>query len=277
MKRIFVVVLAAFLVIILGAAGLYFLSRGQLPLSEPTNPQPPAGIPQGGPLATNPQSEPPQSPQGDVVRQQVFPLSDAQKASVLEIAQQNEIVSGLKERLNTQEAIVEEKGIRLPRGIVGTVIYIGSEWDMRIPVDIGNKEIISINIERHREKTQPQRFENLENAIKMAEKNPAVASRLAGKKYITNILPQAPEGMVSVGFIDRETKNPLFIVDIDPKSGEASIREVPQKPKVQRPQGLLPVKKTDKGGIEIWQGVAFILLVLLVVVLAYMYFSPKKK
>lgn len=277
MKRIFVAALVALLVIILGAAGLYYLSRGHPALSEPANPQPPAGIPQGGPLATNPQGYPLQSPQGDIVGQQVFPLSNEQKTSVMEIAQQNEIVSALKEKLDAQKAIVEENGIRLPRGIVGTAVFIGPEWDMKVSVDVERKEVVNIHIERHREKIQPQIFENLENVVKMAEKNPAVASRLAGKNYITNILRQSPEGMVSIGFIDRETKNPLFIADINPKSGETSIREVPQQPRVQRPQGLLSGGKIDKGGIEVWQVAAFILLALLVAVLAYMYFSPKKK
>jgi hypothetical protein len=257
MKRIVLALSVGFLILILGAAGLYFLSRGQFPLSESANPQPPAGIPQSGPLAANPRGGPPQSPQGDVVRQQVLPLSDAQKATVLEIVQKNEIVSGLKERLDMQEAIVEGNGIQLPIGIVGTAIFRGKEWDMRVTVGIERRDVMSILIEKHREK-QPQK--EIENIVKMAENNPQVAKRLSGKKYTTQIMPPTPQGRVHVAFIDQKTKKHLFLAEVEPQTRGVRIIE--------------PQKTT---GVALWQVAGLLLLALLVAVLAYMYFSPKKK
>jgi hypothetical protein len=248
MKRIIIAVLAAFLILILGAAGLYFLTREQPPLTEPANPQPPAGIPQSGPL---------QPTQGGVVRQQVLPLSDAQKASVLEIAQKNEIVSGLKERLGAQDGFVEGNGIQLPIGIVGTVIFMGEEWDMRVTVGIERRDVMSILIEKHREKP-PQK--EMENIVKMAENNPQVARRLSGKNYTTQIMPPTPQGRVHVAFIDQKTKKHLFLAEVEPQTRGVRIIE--------------PQKTT---GVALWQVAGLLLLALLVAVLAYMYFSPRKK
>jgi hypothetical protein len=267
MKRILVAVLAAFLVIILGTAALYFFSSQQPSPTEPLNPQPPGAIPQ---------SEPPQSPQGDVVKQQVFPLSDAQKASILETVQQNEIVLGLKERLDTQEAIVEENGIRLPLGIMGTAIFIGPEWDMRVSVDVERKEVVNIHMERHKERSQQQEFQQLgtiAELVEKAEQNPAVAQRLKDRKYITRVSPPTPEGLVDVGFIDRQTKKPLFIAEVNTKSGEVSIREIPSQPNKAVQEG----RRAQLEGIKAWQVVALLLLAALVAVLVYMYYSPAKK
>lgn len=198
---------------------------------------------------------PPQ--QGGLEKPSLVVFSEEEKKVLRNIAENNVIVSDLKEKLGAHDVFVEKNGIRLPLGVVGTVIYRGPEWDARVSVSVEKKDVISIQIEKHREK--PPQMEP-GNMVKMAEKNPQVAQRLQGKKYTTQLFPPTPQGAGHVAFIDEKTKKHLFLAEVDPQSNEVRIIE-PQR----------------SGGIEVWQIASLLLLVLLVAVMAYLYFSPKKK